>query len=175
MKYLKIILLLIIVLTVFFFGKGFLTPSITYESQISVNKSIEEAWSVVSDESKVTDWLKSIKKIELVEGTANTIGAVSNIYVVENGQEMLMQETITELVPNDHIAMTFTMGFMNMHYKLSMKEEDGKTRIHTISTTSGNGIFAKSMVSFMTGAMKAQEDENLNNLKNVIEENTTIY
>ena len=175
MKYLKIILLIVLVLIVFFFGKGFLTPFITYESQIAVNKSVKESWAVVSDESKISEWLKSVKKIELIEGTKNTIGAVSNVYVVENGNEMVMKETITELVPNDHIAMTFTMDFMNMDYNLSMEEKDGKTIISTISTTKGNGLFAKSILSFMTSTMKTQEDVNLNNLKIAIENNSTIY
>lgn len=33
----------------------------------------------------------------------------------------------------------------------------------------------RSILSFMTGTMQSQEDENLNNLKQVIESNTTDY
>ena len=56
-----------------------------------------------------------------------------------------------------------------------MLENNGKTTIKTVSSTSGNGIIAKSIVSFMTSAMKKQEDENLENLKTLIEENTKNY
>ena len=57
------------------------------------------------------------------------------------------------------------MDFMNMDYEMSMKEKDVKPQIHTKSKTVGNGIMAKSIVSFMPKSMKAQEDSNLNSLK----------
>ena len=36
-------------------------------------------------------------------------------------------------------------------------------------------MIMRSMISFMQGAMQAQEDENMNNLKKLIEENATDY
>lgn len=175
MKYLKYLLGLILLVVIIFFGKGLLTPSVSYESEIVVNKSAAESWAVMSDESKLSQWIKEVKKIELVSGTPNTVGAVSNIHVVDGGQEMVMKETITKMTPNELMAMTFTMDFMDMDYEMHMKEEGGKTTITSKSTTTGNGIFAKSMLSFMGGSMKTQEDNNLNNLKKLIEENTTTY
>ncbi len=175
MKYLKYLLGLILLVVIIFFGKGLLTPSISYENEIVVNKSAAESWAVMSDESKLSQWIKEVKKIELVSGTANTVGAVSNVYVDDGGQEMVMKETITKMTPNELMAMTFTMDFMDMDYEMHMKEEGGKTTITSKSTTTGNGIFAKSMLSFMGGSMKTQEDNNLNNLKKIIEENTTVY
>ena len=175
MKFLKYTLIVIGVLVLIFFGKGLLTPSISYESEITVDKPVAESWAVMSDESKITEWLKSITKIEPVSGTPNTVGAVSNIYAVEEGEEMVMQETITAIKEQEHMAMTFTMDFMDMDYEISMKEVNGKTKIYTKSITKGNGLFAKSILSFMEGTMKAQEDENLNNLKTVIEGNQKVY
>lgn len=175
MKYLKYLLGLILLVVIIFFGKGLLTPSISYESEIVVNKSAAESWAVMSDESKLSQWIKEVKKIELVSGTPNTVGAVSNIHVVDGEQEMVMKETITQITPNELMAMTFTMDFMDMEYEMHMKEEGGKTTITSKSTTTGNGIFAKSMLSFMGGSMKTQEDNNLSNLKKLIEENTTTY
>jgi len=175
MKFLKYLLIIIVLLGLVFFGKGLLTPVISYESEIVVNKPIKEAWAVMSDESRISEWLQAIKKMELVSGTANTVGAVSKIYVEENGEEMVMEETITAIKPNEHIAMTFTMDFMNMDYEMHLTEEDGKTRIISKSKTTGNGIMAKSILSFMTGSMKKQEDLNMNNLKSLIDNNTKNY
>jgi hypothetical protein len=69
------------------------------------------------------------------------------------------------------MAMTFTMDFMNMDYEMDLVEKDGKTYITTRSITVGNGMVSKSILSFMSGMMNDQEDENLNNLKKVIENN----
>ncbi len=175
MKYLKYLLAFILLLTLFFFGRGLLTPTIYYESEVVVNKSAKESWAVMSDEANLPKWIKGFKKTELISGEENTVGAVSKIYVEENGQEMTMEETVLDVKPNELLAMKFTMDFMDMDYEMLFKENDGKTTILTKSTTSGNGLFAKSIVSFMSGTMKSQEDANLQSLKKLIDENTKNY
>lgn len=158
-----------------FFGNGLLTPSVTYENEVIVNKSSAESWAVMADDSRISEWLPVIDRLELVSGESGTVGAVSTIYVIENGEEMTMQETITAIEPQAHMAMTFTMDFMNMEYEMYMTEMDGKTYIRTKSISTGNGIIAQSIISFMPGMMSDQENENLNNLKKVIEENHKDY
>lgn len=175
MKYLKYLFYAILVLVVLFIGKGLMTPSVSYESEVSVNKLAAEAWAVMSDESKLSKWIEGYKRGVLVSGEKNTVGAVSNIFVEENGEEMVMQETITGLEPNQRMAMTFTMDFMNMDYEISFEEKDGKTIIRSKSKVMGNGLFNQSIVSMLTSAMKEQEEKNLSSLKRLIEENTTNY
>lgn len=175
MKFLKYLLFLIIILVIIFIGKGILSPTVYYESEVMVDKPVKEAWAVMNDESKITDWIKGYKKAEPISGTPNTVGAVSKIYIEDQGQEMVMEETITAIEPNELIAMTFTSDFMNMDYEMELSEKDGITNIKSRTKSVGSGMFAKSLVSFMSGSMKAQEDENLMSLKRVIEENTTNY
>ncbi len=175
MKILKYFLVLLVIVAIVFFGSGLLTPSVTYESEISVNKPVKEAWSVLSDESKVKDWIEGYKRSELVSGTPNTVGATSNVYVDNQGQEMMMTETITEFIPHKKMAMTFTMDFMDMDYEMTLNESNGKTNIKSTSTTKGNSLFAKSLMSFMKSGMKAQEDANMARLEKVINNNTTDY
>lgn len=175
MKYLKYLFAIILLLLVFFLAKGFFTPSVYYEREVIVNKPAEEAWAVMSDESNLPKWIKGFKRTEHISGKANSVGAVSKVYIQENDKEMVMEETVTSVIPNEELGMTFTMDFMDMDYHMSFKEKEGKTYIKTRSKTTGNGIFAKSLISFMTGSMKAQEGENLNTLKQLIEKNTKNY
>jgi hypothetical protein len=72
--------------------------------------------------------------------------------------------------------MDFDMpDVMTMDYKMEISEADGKTKISSSTIAKGTGLFMQSMFSFMGGSMQAQEDENLNNLKTVIEANDTDY
>ncbi len=175
MKFLKYLSILILLLVIVFFAKGLMTPSISYDSQFVVNKSAAETMAVMSDQSKIKDWLEGYIRTELVSGTAGTVGAVSKIYVDNGGQEMAMKETIKKFVSNQAIAMDFSMDFMEMEYEITLDESAGKTTVKSTSKVLGNGLFAQSLVSFMKGTMKKQEDINMNNLKKVIEENTTNY
>jgi len=165
----------IALLAAIFLGVGLVTPEVSYDEQVEVSKSAAESWAVMNDQSLMAQWINGYIRNELVSGTANTVGAVSNVYVDEQGKEVVMQETITAITPGEHMAMQFSMDFMNMDYEMTMTETKGKTIIDTKTTATGNGIFAKSMIAFMPKMMKAQEQENLNNLKKLIDSNTKNY
>ena len=50
-----------------------------------------------------------------------------------------------------------------------------KTLIKSSTTTTGDGMLMRSMLSFMQNSMLEQEEKNMNNLKKVIDQNTTDY
>jgi len=175
MKYLKYFLLFLLLLLIIFFGRGLLTPSVSYESEITVDKDIKETWAVMADESRMPEWIEGFVKSELVSGTPYTVGAVSNFYINQGGQETIMKGTVKSAKVNDHFTMLYSMGFMDMEYGMNLEEKGDQTVIKSISTTKGNGLFAKSILSFMGKGMKAQEDKNLASLKNVIQTNTKDY
>lgn len=175
MKILKILLGIIFVLALLFFGRGLLTPSIAYENTIVTNKPAKEAWAVMSDEANLPKWISGYVKSELISGTPNTVGAISNVTVDDNGTITVMKERITAIKEYEKMAMNFTIDFMDMDYEMNFKEKDGKTTLVTKSVTRGNGLFAKSIISWIQGGMVAQEDKNLANLKDLINGNTKNY
>lgn len=176
MKYLKYLLATVVVIALLFFGKGFLTPSLSYSSEITVDKSINEAWAVMNDESKISEWLKGIKKVEHVSGEKGTVGAVTKYTFDQDGQESIILETIKSIKPKEQISMEFLMeGVMTMDYQTNFSEKNGKTHIKSSTVTKGVNMFTRSMISFMKNSMQEQEDENMSNLKKLIEENTTDY
>ena len=176
MKLLKYFLGIIALLVLFFIAKGFVSPSISYDSEIVVEQSLEEAWAVMNDESKISQWLKGIKDIKHLSGEKGTVGAVTQYTFDQNGQETLVVETITSINENQHISMDFVMeGVMLMDYRMDFETKEGKTHITSSTTAEGQGLLMRSLLSFMTSSMQDQEDENMNNLKKIIEENTTDY
>lgn len=176
MKYLKYLLGIIVLAAVVFFGRGLLTPNVSYGSEITVDKPLAEAWAVANDESKVQEWLKGLTSVEHVSGEQGAVGAVTKYTFSQNGEESTIMETLKAIRPNEHVAMDFVMeDVMHMDYKMDFSEVDGKTVIKSSSVTTGVGLFMRSMVSFMKGSMQAQEDENMSNLKALIASNTTDY
>ena len=175
MKYLKYILGTIVVLILIFLALGLIKPAISYDCEITVDKPLAESWAVTQDEEKLSDWLPGFQKIEHVSGTPGTQGAVSNVFFISDGEEMTIRETITDIVPNESISMTYESGFMNMDYNLAMTSSNGKTKINTSTTAKGNSLFSRSLMALMGGSIKAQEETNLANLKKTIEGNTKEY
>ncbi|NNK20532.1 MAG: hypothetical protein HKP07_04440 [Flavobacteriaceae bacterium] len=175
MKYLKYILGIIAVLVIVFFMIGIIKPELSYEAEIMVDKPVAESWAVSQDEEKMGDWLDGFQRIEHISGTPGTVGAVSDVYFVTDGQEMIIRETITDIDPEKSCSMKFSNEFMDMDYTIYMTPVDGKTKISSTTTVMGNGIVSKSMSALMSGTFKAQEETNLANLKKTIESNSKDY
>jgi len=175
MKYLKYILGILAILVIGFFLLGLIKPEVSYECEIMVDKPLAESWAVSQDEEKMTEWLPGYQKIEHVSGSPGTVGAISDVYFITDGQEMIIRETITDIVPNESIAMKFASDFMDMDYKLTMTSLDGKTKISSSTTAVGNGMVSKSLMALMGNSIKTQEETNLTNLKKTIEKNSKNY
>ena len=175
MKYLKYILVVIALLVIGFLLMGIIKPKLSYDCEIIVEKSAGESWAIVQDDEKMSDWLPGFQKIEHISGTPGTVGAVSIVYFDNDGQEMSIRETITEIVPSESMSMSFEDDFMNMDYKISLTSINGKTKISSSTTAVGNGIISKSIMTLVGSSIKAQEEANLINLKNTIEQNTKNY
>ncbi|MDG1477608.1 MAG: hypothetical protein P8Q14_10715 [Vicingaceae bacterium] len=175
MKFLKYTLGILAILIVGFFLLGFIKSEIVYDCGIIVDKPLAESWVVSQDPEKMADWLNGFQKFEHVSGIPGAVGAVSDVYFITDGQEMVIRETITEIVPNESISMLFESDFMNMEYKLSMSAVDGKTKISSSTSAVGNSMVFKSFMALMESSLKTQEETNFENLKETIEKNTKDY
>lgn len=158
-----------------FFLLGLIKPSISYDSEIIVEKPVAESWAVSQDQEKLGEWLAGYIKVEPVSGTPGTVGAVSNVYFDNKGQEMVIKETIKDLVPEKSMSMLFENDFMNMDYIMSVTPVDGKTKINSSTTAVGNSWISRSMLAIMGSTLIEQENTNLAMLKKAIEQNTKNY
>ena len=180
MKILKYLLYAIVGLVIIFLGIGLLNPSINYGHEITVNKSVKEAWAVHQDQSKLGQWLEGFKSIDLVEGEAGAVGSKYKVVVKPSEEEddFEMIETIVAKEEFKNIELTFDSDMMLFDQTTTFSESDGSTTIKTDSKVSGKGIFMRSLFGTMemfTGSFQTQEEKHLEGLKKVIEENTTDY
>jgi len=180
MKILKYILLLIVGLFIVFILIGLLKHTVNYGHEITVNKSLEEAWAVSQDETKYGKWLEGFKSMELIEGEAGAIGSKYKVVVNpgEGQNDFKMIETVISKKELDHVEMHFDSDMMDFDQTILYSETDGKANVKTESTVKGKGIMMRSMFAIMEmigGSFQAQEEKNLEALKTLIEENTTDY
>ena len=96
----------------------------------------------------------------------------------EGQDDFEMTETLVAIKEFDHVEMHFDSEPMKFEQIISFKENDGKITVTTDSKVLGKGIMMRSMFALMemlTGSFTKQETENMENLKKVINENTTDY
>jgi len=180
MKILKYLLFLLLAILVFFIAIGFVKPKVHYGYEITVDKSIKEAWAVHKDDSKYALWLEGFKSMELISGEHNKVGSKYKIVVNpgEGQPDFTMIETIKSVQEYEHVDLNFDSEMMIFNQRTSFREENGKTKIKTDSTVKGKGLLMRSMFAMMGifgNSFEKQEAKNIERLKKVIEENTTDY
>ena len=180
MKILKYVLYVAIGLAIFFVAIGMMKPSVSYGHKIHTNKSVQEAWGVTQDISKYGQWLDGFKSIDLISGEQGTVGSKYKVIVnPEEGQpDFELIETVISIKEFDHVKLHFDSDMMDFDQTISLSETDGKASVKTESTVRGKGIMMRSMFAVMEmfgGAFQKQEESNIDNLKKVINENTTDY
>lgn len=180
MKILKYILYVILGLIVAFFALGLLKSSISYGHEITVDKSIEEAWAVSKDPSKFGQWLDGFKSIELISGEQDQVGSKYKVIVNpgEGQPDFEMIETLASMKEFEEINLKFDSEMMDFDQTMTYKESDGKTTIKTDSKVMAKGMIMRSMFAVMEllgGSFTKQEAKNMEALKTVIESNTTDY
>ena len=177
MKFLKYLLITIVVLVLAFFSLVLIYPVVDYGSEIVVSKSIEEAWAVSEDQSKYHLWLEGFQSMELIEGE---FGSKYKVIVNpgEGQPDFEMIETLISREDYDHINMHFDSDMMDFEQLITFSETEEGVSIKTESKVIGKGMMMQSMFAMMEkmgGAFTMQETKNQNALKKVIEENTTDY
>ena len=180
MKIIKILLFVIIALVLLFLLIGLVKPSIPYGHEITVDKSIEESWVVILDESKYPLWLEGYKSIELIEGVKGAIGSKYKVIVNpgEGQPDFEMIETVVDFKENDYVNLHFDSEMMDFNQITSVAKMNGKTTVKTESKVLAKGVFLRAMFALMemtTGSFTTQETKNIEALKVVINENTKNY
>ena len=179
MKILKYLLYTILGLIVVFLALGMIYPTVDYGYEITVDKPAKEAWAVSMDESKLSQWLKGYKSTELLSGEQGKEGSTYKITVEPSPGEddFEMIETLVEIQEYERAVMKFDSDMGRFDQVYTFEEKDGKTTMTSSAKITGNGIMTKSMFALMSmfGSFKAQEAENMDALKKVIEENKTDY
>ena len=157
-----------------------LKTSVSYGHEITVSKSLKEAWAVSQDETKYSQWLDGFKSMELISGEYGAVGSKYKVVVSpgEDQPDFEMIETLASKEEFDHVEMDFDSDFMDFKQTITFKENDGKTTITTDSKVMGKNVMSRSMFVIMetlAGAFTVQETKNMEALKKVIEENTKDY
>ena len=180
MKFLKILLLLLLGIGLFFFGMGLFNPVLEYGHKVTVDKPVEEAWAVAMDQDKYDQWLAGFKSMELISGEYGEVGSKYKIVVNpgEGQEDFEMIETVVDKKEFEHVVMHFDSDQTTFDQTMKFTDLDGKASIETISSVEASGLVSKSLFACMHkfgGAFQKQEEMNIDALKTLVDENTTDY
>ncbi len=157
------------VLTIAFFSIGFISPEVTYENKVLVNKSIAHSFRVFNNPNKLKEWITGFKKISHVSGFPNEVGSQWELTIVDNGEEMTMIEEVTAYELDRLFAFKLDNDVLTTYVEIRFEKVASGTAIVVKNRVIGKNIFFKSLFPLYKSYFEETTQVEYEKLKNVIE------
>tara|TARA_B100000963_G_scaffold277816_1_gene246205 strand:+ start:3650 stop:4177 length:528 start_codon:yes stop_codon:yes gene_type:complete len=147
---------------------------IKFEEEIVINANIDTIAIILNNPSKIDNYMPGVEKYSLKKGDLGRKGAVAEIKINSEGNDILLKETIIyNNLPNEIKISYEADGVYNVvNYSLEVLTNN-KVRLNYIQEFKFNG-YMKFVGFFMKSALKSQSRVFLNNFKNYIETGNTL-
>ncbi len=150
-KILIYVLIVIVLIVAGAFVFGLLNPSVSYETKLEIDKPRDVVWKYFTDETKMGEWLEGFQKFETISGKTNEVGSKFRLYFIEDGNEVVLTETLTAFRVPELFAMRLEHEIMTNDVEVTFSEENGKT----IMVQKENAVGANILWRIMFAAMKS--------------------
>ena len=153
-----------------FYAIGLFAPVINYETTLEVKRSPEQSWNVFTNKDLLADWMEGFQSIETIKGEPLTQGSVFMIKVTESGNTYSIKEEVLNVVPNQEYTILMDNEVLTNKVQLIFSEPAPYTTLITSKNeVKAKNWFLRSLFVFMKSSFKKLDDQNLQNLKNLIE------
>jgi uncharacterized protein YndB with AHSA1/START domain len=167
----KVLGSIILILGAIFLAAGVIIPELEYETDIVIDRPLDTTFVLFNDESRLQEWLTTIKDIEHVSGAPKKPGFVRKYYTEDRGRRFEIEETLIEFVPNEKVVIQFVAGGMSKDNTVLFASDGDKTKITHLALARGSSHIDRCMFAFFKAAFKKIDQENLNSFKRFAEDN----
>ena len=141
-----------------------------YSVSVEVSRPVEEAWDVLMDESKMSEWLEGYKSMEVLEGELLTVGSKHKMIFEEDGKELSFTETVTAIEPPKEFSFDFDHDIMRSNIQITLESVGPtSTRITNRTNVMVDGFIPNIFMFFMKPKMKNRQSRGFARLKSLIE------
>ena len=169
MKTVKIIITLLIILTVLFFGTGLIIKESSYTSKIIINEPLEKTFSTFTDLSAKTQWNPEYNAIEVIELKPGITGSIYNIKVLHNNQITIIREEVLAYVKNEKITLFIDKDGVVERDDYTFSSDGSHTVINLSSSYQAKSYLLSCVLPFFKFKFKKIDEVFLNNFKRFLE------
>jgi len=169
MKYLKYLVIFLVVASASFIAIGFFNPTVTYETTVLVNKPVSHSFSVFMNPFNTKKWLPGFVSVASISGLPDQVGSTYELIFEEDGERFILTEVMTGFEHNKLFAFDMSNEYLVSKVRITFEDVDGKTRITSTSETSAKNFIFRSLFPFMKSQFQERNDQTYANLKRVIE------
>ena len=165
MKAVKVVLAILIVLTLIFFGTGLVIKENKYSVEITIDKPIDQTFKSFNNQETISEWIPEITKIETIDKKPGITGSQYRITMDNEGQIMTMKEKVLSYVENEKVTLYFDAEGVLKTDDYTFTSEGGSTKITLDVTFEGDSYILNCIFPYFKGVFKGVDEKSLNNFK----------
>lgn len=169
MKFLKWTFIILIVLSLGFFGAGLIQPEQEIEFEMEINKPVMQVYTNLLNPLIAQDWMVGLQSVEQVSGIPGFPGSELDLVFEENGEQMILHERFVKNIPGKGFTIDYSGDVMEGTIETTLEKSDGGTILHFKNNYAGNNFFWRSMMVFFSGQIEQRNRENYERFKKLVE------
>lgn len=140
------------------------------EAKVIINRPVKEVWDFFKNPDNLKRWLGGLQKFEHISGVPGAVGAKAKHYFHEMGKDLVLDGEITEVIPEKRIIGNLDSSMMLTRVTNTFNDlGNDQTEVSISSDTQFKGFLWKQVGSLMKGEFKKRQENDLQTLKNVLE------
>lgn len=171
MKAIKIILAVIIVLTLVFFGTGLVVKETQYTAEVEIDKPIKEVFNLFENKETLQKWMPEVKSIEPINETPQKLGSTYAVTLESEGQKIEMKQKIKAYVSNEKLTFQFNLPNMIKIDDFNFEAQGKKTKLIQKSSVRANSFMLACTFPWFKGRFKTLSQDYMNRFKELAEKN----
>jgi len=161
---------LLLLLVIIFFATGLVVKETTYEVSTTIDKPVEEVFTLFNDQKRLNEWITSIKSFEPIEEKEGKVGSSYKMVVTDpNGNDFEMVERVTAFEENKRVGLEFDAESMLKIDDIYFTSDGNSTTITNKATCKGTTYMAKCMFPYFKSMFRKTDQQSLDNFKAFIE------
>jgi len=165
MKTVKIIIGIISAMSIIFFATGLFVKETNYTAQVSINKPVEEVFTIFNQQENIKNWIPEIQSVEVLNKTIGTTGSSYKMVVENQGQEIVMTQKVMAYIPNEKVTFFIDAENMLKTNDFTFEDKNSITTITLNASCQSESYLMACMFPYFKGTFKAQDQRYLDNFK----------
>jgi uncharacterized protein YndB with AHSA1/START domain len=153
-----------------FYIIGVVKPVVNYETSITINRSAEQTWSVLSNDSLMSQWIQGFEKIEITNGEPFLKESTYKIYLKDAKQSFINEYKVINVMPNELYEYQLDNTVLKNHITISLSTpKEFTTTLKITNSVEAKNWFLSSLFVFFKSQFQSQDEITYTALKKLVE------
>lgn len=153
-----------------FFLVGFVVPRVEYGTELQVNRSVAQSWTVFTSPELTGQWMEGFQKFEKIKGEPLSAGSEFFVHIRENGQDYRALEKVEKVITNKEYTILLQNELFEDRVIVKFDSTAPySTKMQSIHQMQAKHWFMRSLFVFLKSSFKQRDEATMLKLKNLIE------